>query len=273
MKELIKKSLNKVFNLFITFLSSFKIGNYVLNSFIDTCLGREYLVNHNGTQFKLSVPNALCYWRAKTFSTKEPETLSWIDGFEKKSVFWDIGCNVGLYSVYAAKKDNYVYGFEPSFFNLEIIARNIKLNNLSNNFTVLPIALNDKNKMSELKLTSGVWGSAHSTFDKNYTADGSIINEKFTYQTVGFSMDEIVKILNLSYPDYIKIDVDGIEHLILNGGKNVLLNVKSILVENSSNFYEQTDGIKNILGETGFELSREVIIDNNYRNQIWDKRK
>ncbi len=271
MKELFKKYLNKIFNLFIIFLSSFKIGSYVLNNFINICLRREYLVNHKDIQFKLSVPNALCYWRAKTFSTKEPETLSWIDGFEKKSVFWDIGCNVGLYSVYAAKKDNYVYGFEPSFFNLEIIARNIKLNNLGKNFMVLPIALNDTSKMSELKLTSSIWGSAHSTFDKNYSADGSKINEKFTYQTVGFTMDEIARILNLSYPNYIKIDVDGIEHLILKGGKKILNNVKSILVENSSNFLEQSNGIKNILGETGFELSKEVIIDNNYKNQIWKK--
>ena len=36
-------------------------------------------------------------------------------------------------------------------------------------------------------------------------------------------MDEISKTLNLPNPDYIKIDVDGIEHLILKGGKNVLL--------------------------------------------------
>jgi FkbM family methyltransferase len=272
MKKLIKKIIQKILNILLNFLSSFNIGNFLLNDFISTCLEREYLVKHNNIEFKLSVPNALCYWRAKTFSTKEPETLSWIDSFKKKSVYWDIGCNVGLYAVYAAKRDNYVYGFEPSFFNLEIIARNIKLNNLKNNFMVLPIALNDSNKMSELKLTSSIWGSAHSTFDKDYTSDGSKINEKFTYQTTGFSIDEIAKTLNLSYPDYLKIDVDGIEHLILNGGKKVLIHVKSILIESSNNFLEQTDGIKSILTEAGFELVKEAVIDINYKNQIWNKK-
>ena len=33
-------------------------------------------------------------YRIKTFFSKEPETLSWIDKFKNKSVFWDIGANI-----------------------------------------------------------------------------------------------------------------------------------------------------------------------------------
>ena len=42
-------------------------------------------------------------------------------------------------------------------------------------------------------------------------------------------------------PDYIKIDVDGIEHLILEGGKETLKNkkIKSILIEINENFEDQ----------------------------------
>ena len=42
--------------------------------------------------------NRLVEWRVDTFFTKEPETLEWIDGFEKKDnlIFWDIGANIGL---------------------------------------------------------------------------------------------------------------------------------------------------------------------------------
>ena len=271
MKKVIKNIIKIINNKLINFLSFFNLGNFLLNSFISSCLKRDILINHKDVEFKLSVPNGLCFWRAKTFSTKEPETLNWIDSFEKNSILWDIGCNIGLYSVYAAKKNHLVYGFEPSFFNLEVLARNININNLSEKISILPIALNDTNKMSKLRLTSDVWGSAHSTFDKNYTGDGSIINEEITYQTVGFSMDDLVKILNLPYPDNIKIDVDGIEHLILKGGKKILSNAKSVLVENSNNFFEQTEGTKNILKETGFKISDEVKIDTNFTNQIWKK--
>ena len=49
-------------------------------------------------------PNNLVKWRVKTFFTKEPDTLKWIDNFKEDEIFWDIGANIGLYSLYAAKK-------------------------------------------------------------------------------------------------------------------------------------------------------------------------
>ena len=51
-------------------------------------------------------PNDLCEMRVETLFTKEPETIKWIDNFSVKSnsIFWDIGANIGLYSIYAAAK-------------------------------------------------------------------------------------------------------------------------------------------------------------------------
>jgi len=75
----------------------------------------------------------------KVFATKEPETLEWIDRIPEKSVLWDIGANVGLYSCYAAKaRGCRVFAFEPSVFNLEILARNIFLNQLTDQITIVP---------------------------------------------------------------------------------------------------------------------------------------
>ena len=69
--------------------------------------------------------------RANTFSSKEPETLEWIDSMQKKSILWDVGANVGTYSCYAAKKmELQVFAFEPSVFNLSLLAQNIYMNNL-----------------------------------------------------------------------------------------------------------------------------------------------
>ena len=47
--------------------------------------------------------------------------------------------------------------------------------------------------------------------------------------------------LNLKSPDYIKIDVDGIEHLILEGSRKTLESVKSIQVEIIDDFEEQAN--------------------------------
>ena len=75
------------------------------------------------------VPNYITNYLIDTFFSKEPETLEWIDSFDKnkKVIFWDIGANIGIYSIYAALKhsDIEVVCFEPSTSNLRILSRNI----------------------------------------------------------------------------------------------------------------------------------------------------
>ena len=101
-----------------------------------------------------SAPNALCRYRASSFATKEPETLDWIDALPSGAILWDIGANVGLYSVYAAiKRDTQVYAFEPSVFNLEQLERIIHLNKLQRRITIVPVALSERTGASLFKMT------------------------------------------------------------------------------------------------------------------------
>jgi FkbM family methyltransferase len=236
-------------------------------------------VTHNGTNLKLSVPNRLCVWRVNTFSTKEPETLGWIDYLPKGSVVWDIGANIGLYSIYAAKKRNIqVWAFEPSVFNLETLARNIYLNNLSMNICILPFALSDKNGSSQMRLTTTEWGGALSTFDQTFGWDGKDIRQIFEYQTYGLKADDVVNMLSIPIPEYIKMDVDGLEHFILKGSTNVLQNIKEILIEVNDDFTEQAESCKKLLTEAGLVLKDKLHSDmiatstagfQNSYNQIW----
>ena len=45
------------------------------------------------------ITNHITQYRADTFSSKEPKTLKWIEQFEDNKCFWDVGANVGLYSL------------------------------------------------------------------------------------------------------------------------------------------------------------------------------
>ena len=100
-------------------------------------LNQNY-VNHNEIKLSFVTPNPLNIYRVKSFSTKEPETLEWIDSFTNDSVFWDVGANIGLYSCYAAtKKGCDVIAFEPSVFNLELLARNISNNQLLEKISIM----------------------------------------------------------------------------------------------------------------------------------------
>ena len=79
---------------------------------------------------------------------KEPETLEWIDSFQRKlkNSVLGYGANIGLYSVYAAIKFKHidVISFEPSTSNTRTLSRNISINDLEDKISIFPLALSDK---------------------------------------------------------------------------------------------------------------------------------
>lgn len=271
MKLFLKRILVRFGKLIVDLISLSKLTSFIFDQMIFSAINKKIKIKHNNLVLNFMAPNSLCLWRVKTFSIKEPETLKWIDGFKNKSVFWDIGANIGLYSIYAGKKGHKIFSFEPSFFNLEGLSRNINLNNLNENVVVFPLALNDKTCLSKFHMSNIFWGSAHSTFDKKFISSGESMNIKFSYKTLGVKIDEIIKIFNMKQPRYIKIDVDGIEHLILKGGKKTIGKTKSILIEVSKKFEAHHYAILNILNSLGFKLKNEFGSEKYYKNQIWEK--
>jgi FkbM family methyltransferase len=216
------------------------------------------------------VPNALCRYRAESFSTKEPETLDWIDSFEVGSVVWDVGSNVGLYSIYAAKKKNaQVFAFEPSFFNLEFLAKNIFVNGLQRQIRIFPLALSNENSFNLFKMNSPLWGGALSAFGVDYDHRGDDYQASFEYTLPGMDADSVIDIFNVPKPDHMKIDVDGIEHLILEGAINILLTVKSVLIEIDEDFDEQLESCSKSLTGVGLVLKSKHLGCANIYNQIW----
>ena len=170
--EKISSLIGKMLFLFI----NNKIGIFISDSFLLSILNNKKELNMGEREvFYLHAPTFLTRYRWKTFFTKEPETLDWIDRFKKKeSVFYDIGANVGLYSIYTllTRNSQRVYSFEPSFFNLELLSRNIYSNKLNDNITIIPLPLNDKISVSKFDLTSTDWGGALSTFEKGINDSG-----------------------------------------------------------------------------------------------------
>lgn len=273
LKSFVKKSLVSL----VHHASKTRGGGYLFEQVINNVMSQVAVVEHRGFKLKFSTPNSLNRFRANTFSTKEPETLEWIEDFLKGTVFWDIGANVGLYSVYAAKaRGCYVYAFEPSVFNLELLARNVFLNDLTDCVCLVPLALNDKMTRSKLNMTNTEWGGALSTFCQNFAWDGKPMKKVFAFQTLGLSITEAMNVLNLPQPDYIKMDVDGLEHFILRGGREVIEKVKGVLVEINDDFSEQAIESRMILHEAGLtfkEKRHSQMFDGssfqNTYNQIW----
>ncbi len=204
-------------------------------------------------------PNFLISLLIRDFHSKEPETLEWIDNFNKKNkiIFWDIGANIGLYSVYAAAtiENIEVISFEPSTSNLRILSRNISINNLEKKIKIfqLPLGLN-KNQFLEFNERKFNEGESHNSLDKNIDFEGKKMDPMNSYQVLSTSIDQIIDDKILDIPNYIKIDVDGIEHLILKGGIKLLKNIKiaEIQIEINENYSEQLDTVKKIMNECMF---------------------
>ncbi|MEI6246797.1 MAG: FkbM family methyltransferase, partial [Acidobacteriota bacterium] len=63
-----------------------------------------------------------------------------------------------------------------------------------------------------------------------------------------------VSLLDIPRPAYIKMDVDGIEHLILQGGPTVLAQATGVLIEINDAFPEQAERASGYLSAAGFTL-------------------
>ena len=207
------------------------------------------------------IPNQLTDWRIETFFTKEPETLEWIDNFEKKDkiIFWDIGANIGLYSIYSVLRNENVstISFEPSTSNLRVLSRNISINNLENKIKILSAPLSNKeNQFLTMNEGDFVEGGALNTFGENYDFAGKLFDSKMKYKILGTTIKNLLDNNILEIPNYIKIDVDGIEHLILEGAGNHLKDkrIKSLSIEINEDFKEQYNKVIEIMDQNEFKL-------------------
>ena len=226
------------------------------------------------------VPNQLTQYRVDTFFTKEPETLRWIDNFTKKKkiIFWDIGANIGLYSIYAALKhqDIEIHSFEPSSSNLRVLSRNISINNLQNKIKINQFPLTNKDKGFQLMMESNFKeGGALHSFGKNLNFEGTKMNVQNNYTIYGFSINYLVNNLDFQVPNYIKIDVDGLEHFILEGANQILNNenLKSLSIEINENYVEQLESTISIMKKFNFktigkEQSKYIKISEPFKNSF-----
>ncbi len=270
-----KKTLIRILNSLVSSFSNTSLGMYIYQVIVSNAMDKSKDFTHNSLKLKFAIPNRLNVYRVDTFATKEPETLEWIENIPKGAVLWDIGANVGLYTVYAAKlNDCIVYAFEPSVFNLELLARNIFLNGLQKSVTIIPIALSDKKSENIFQMSSTDWGGALSTFGAGIDQNGKPMDGIFEYKTLGMSMADAIRDFNIHIPTYIKMDVDGIEHFILRGGADVLNTVESVLLEINESFEEQSNESTKILSEAGLSLYKKCAVDsNNQFNQWWVRSK
>lgn len=172
----------------------------------------------------------------------QPELCEWINKFEKSSVFVDVGANIGLYSLYAAKKGHRVIALEPESLNFACLNLNIKDNNFKDKISAFPIAVNDELKISYLNMHAMKFGGSGNTFERKINDHGNQFDSIFSQGSVSFTLDDFLEKTNI-VPNYIKIDVDGNELKVIKGMSKVIQdeNLKSICIELNPKFDEHAE--------------------------------
>ncbi|MBT4138580.1 MAG: FkbM family methyltransferase [Candidatus Latescibacteria bacterium] len=205
-------------------------------------------------------------WRAGHYDHKEPDTLDWIDAhFNEGDTLYDIGANIGQYSLYAAKCLNgnaQILTFEPEALNFSKLNRNIVLNELGQAMTAYPIAVSDDTGIDHFYSKAFKTGAALHALGRAVTQGEKAFEPQNRQGIMAVSLDDLTGKFDLPFPTHIKVDVDGIEDRIVSGAHNTLRDprLKTFLIEVYMHG-EIAQNIQTAFQEAGLTLSNADVTD------------
>ena len=165
-------------------------------------------------------------------------------------IFFDIGCNVGYFSLLAAKKNTEVFSFDPDPKNIEVLIQNCDINKLKN-ITPLNFGLGDKNENLQF-FRSNIANNGQSGFiNRNSTENFHI--PVLTLDSLIYDQKTI------PIPTFLKIDTEGWEEKILIGATHLLkTDPPRIIIFESEFLGDQSindfDSIKAFLSQNNYTI-------------------
>jgi FkbM family methyltransferase len=189
-------------------------------------LAKPMLLRDDGREYRYACASFDEYVRAESLFYKEPGTIRLVrEELREGDVFYDIGANMGIYSVPAAVavgKRGRVYAFEPHVANAESLLRNVSLNGLQDRVQVMSCALNDSPGFFDFKYEQLAPGTSMSQLGSDRDAFGRELRPEASELKFATTVDELVAGGAVEPADVVKIDVDGNELRILRGMRRLL---------------------------------------------------
>lgn len=160
-----------------------------------------------------------------SYETDETRFLESV--FRDGDVFLDIGANLGWYSLVLGRScpNSRIYAFEPIPATVEVLKKNIRLNQLDN---IEPVGMGLFNEEAELNFlfapdVSGATSLKLTGQSRGTSAIQDVVCKTTTLDAFCASRDIV--------PSLLKIDVEGAELMVLQGGETILQHTPIILIE------------------------------------------
>jgi len=206
----------------------------------------------DGPKFRLET-RWFTEWQAYFYGTQDRVIHNWImQHVQRDWVCFDVGMNFGFYACVCAKLCHEAHGFEPVEWLWKRAQHNMDLNGLKN-LHLSQVALSEKVGTVSFYLPrtdSCNWGAGSLLHDQK--------GERVEVPTT--TIDAYCEQGGLKRLDFIKIDVEGAEHLVLKGGTSVLRRFRPIVIfENNSDSRNAALGIFQGLGYSIHDLSGELL--------------
>ena len=216
-----------------------------------------YTINKKSKKYKFNIINNYDYSYFENFYEREKDTTEWVLSIPPKSIFFDIGANIGQYTIMSALhcEDIKVVAFEPVAKNYFVLVRNIsKL--IPADICSYCLTLTNNINFASLKQLGAAFGTNEyrDYLNTNYNLVNMDNSDLFFHGTVNTTLDEFCKKTN-TYPTHIKIDIDGKEIELLQGSLETLNNkkLKSIIIEIGN--YKINNETKELIESFGFKGS------------------
>lgn len=193
----------------------------------------------------------------------------------EKPIIFDIGAHHGQSIKYLEGifKSPVIYSFEPDPESFKILSKNSSKNNKIFNFAFSNVTGQSSFFQNDISHTNGLYEVNVDSNDSIRAQDNSIIfskevNSKINVDT--YTLDKFFEDYNIDSVDLMKVDTQGAEEMVLEGGVASLDKINALILEVSFfDYYKHKTSfidVEKYLLPSGFELFSILEISNNPMN-------
>lgn len=165
----------------------------------------------------------------------------------------DVGGHVGLWSMWLVKHFQRVVAFEPVPEHRALFELNVPMDNC----TLQPYALGERDEVVDMEIPLETTGNAHVAIGRRHPGTRHVPNLDSQRVIHGVQVRMLDSFPGLDDVGFIKIDVEGFEKQVVEGGKELILRAKPIMVveqkKNESAYGHEEDAARKLLESWGMK--------------------